>query len=139
MRSGLLVEDVLQKAALWQLEKLQGEMERYTNLPLSCPKSEENRMDGGAIASRIFKLEHRVRPEDGVKDGALKNKDEKVEEWDSDKVCVLNGKDMSVSMYVFSLTLLFTLYRIYDIFIDVTMCVCKCERKTGRTERCVMF
>ncbi|XP_053334405.1 lactation elevated protein 1 homolog B isoform X1 [Clarias gariepinus] len=87
VRSGLLIEDVLQKAALWQLEKLQGEMERYTNLPLSCPKSEENRMDGGAIASRIFKLEHRVRPEDKVKDGALKNKDEKVEEWDSDKDC----------------------------------------------------
>ncbi|XP_058249562.1 lactation elevated protein 1 homolog B isoform X1 [Hemibagrus wyckioides] len=64
VHSGLLLEDSLQKAALWQLETLHGEMARYTNLPLSLP---ENRNDGDK-ESKISQSEHGVETEE--KDGS---------------------------------------------------------------------
>lgn len=64
VHSGLLLEDSLQKAALWQLVTLHGEMARYTNLPLSHP---ENRKDGDK-ESKISQLKHGVETEEKVKD-----------------------------------------------------------------------
>lgn len=90
MHSGLLLEDSLQKAALWQLETLHGEMARYTNLPLSHP---ENRKYGDK-KSKISQSKHGVETEEKVKDVFLLLffffEREEAEGY-SEKVCVLNG------------------------------------------------
>lgn len=52
VHSGLLVEDSLQKSALWQLDWLLREMVRYTNLPLPQTKesSKESRDDVSGVS-----------------------------------------------------------------------------------------
>lgn len=66
VQSGLLLEDSLQKSALWKLEKLHGEMARYTNLPLPLPETKENRKDSilSDQVSKMSKPEHRVKTEE---------------------------------------------------------------------------
>ncbi|XP_060770124.1 lactation elevated protein 1 homolog B isoform X4 [Neoarius graeffei] len=81
VHSGLLLEDSLQKAALCQLEKLHGEMARYTNLPLPLPETKENRKDNSFSdkVSKIYKPEQRVKTKESIKEQAQK------EECDAEK------------------------------------------------------
>ncbi|XP_046730237.1 lactation elevated protein 1 homolog B isoform X2 [Silurus meridionalis] len=84
VKSGLLVEDSLQKAALCQLEKLCGEMARYSNLPLCLPKATERKTDGRLTGevSKIFKMEERV---EDVGCGAWRTEEQEVEERETEK------------------------------------------------------
>ncbi|KAK2846042.1 hypothetical protein Q7C36_010896 [Tachysurus vachellii] len=65
VHSKFLHEDSLQKAALWQLEKLSREMARYTNLPLYLPEKMKRK-------DKMSKSEHRVKNKESVKDVALR-------------------------------------------------------------------
>ncbi|KAB5517229.1 hypothetical protein PHYPO_G00187310 [Pangasianodon hypophthalmus] len=89
LRSGFLLEDSLQKAALWQLEKLHGEMARYTNLPLSPPETTENGKDSSLSdkVSKISKPELSVKTEEWVKDVSHVALRKEEEECDTEKDC----------------------------------------------------
>ncbi|XP_047674254.1 lactation elevated protein 1 homolog B isoform X3 [Tachysurus fulvidraco] len=65
VNSKILLEDSLQKAALWQLEKLSGEMARYTNLPLYLSEKMKRK-------DKMSKSEHRAKNKESVKDVALR-------------------------------------------------------------------
>ncbi|MCJ8750040.1 hypothetical protein PDJAM_G00194580 [Pangasius djambal] len=90
VRSGLLLEDSLQKAALWQLEKLHGEMARYTNLPLSPPENGKDSSLSDKV-SKISKPAHRVKTEETVKDVSPVASRKEEEECGTEKVSVWNG------------------------------------------------
>lgn len=59
VHSGLLLEDNLQRSALWQLDRMHGEMARYTNLPL--PQTEESGKESRDEVSDVSKPEQRVK------------------------------------------------------------------------------
>ncbi|XP_017568463.1 lactation elevated protein 1 homolog B isoform X1 [Pygocentrus nattereri] len=71
VHSGLLHEDIQQKAALWQLEQLLGVIAGYTNIPLSLPRPKVKKKDSSLDDERtkVLETENRFITMNNEKDG----------------------------------------------------------------------